>query len=156
MLAIGAWSAAASAGATSVPAKDTFTGSVAGASGALKGDRGAVTVLLHVGSSVTATRPIRLVVRGADCGTRKHCLRLIGTLAGTLRAQPSIPDVGRRFDVAASGRLAPIGRVNATGVITTPGFIRQGREHLMLTLRTSRAVVTINALSPAVPGQSSP
>jgi hypothetical protein len=97
-----------------------------------------------------------LALQGAGCGTRQHCVRLTGTLTGTLSARASIPDVGRRYLIRAGGRVAPLGTVAATGSVTGTGFIRQGRERLILTLRTSRGTVTIAAQSPEVPGQSSP
>jgi hypothetical protein len=139
-----------------VPAKDTFKGAIARATGSFKKDHGAVLILVSVVNSSSGTRRLQLTVRGAACGTQTDCLRLNGTLAGTITAQPTVPDVGRRYKVVANGRLTPVGRVAATGLITTPGFIRQGREHLTLTLGTSRGQIQIDALSPPVAGQTSP
>ena len=155
-LAVAGSTAAASGGTAPVPARDTFGGSIVRATGAWKSDTGAMTLLLHVGGSASATRPLSLAVHGAGCGTRQHCLRLIGTLTGSLTAQASIPDVGRRFGVRASGHVAPLGAVAVTGSVAGTGFIRRGRERLTLTLRTGRGTVTVDAQSPEVPGQTSP
>jgi hypothetical protein len=149
-------SAAISVGATGVPTKDTFSGAIVAASGALSGDRGTVTVLLHVGSSATASRRLSLTIRGAACGARKSCVRLSGTPTGSLRARSSIPDTGHRYIVSASGPIAPIGRAAVTGTVTGTGFIRRGREQLRLTLRTAHGTITIDAQSAELPGFSSP
>lgn len=151
------WALAAATGdASAVPAKDTFHGHIASATGSLKGDRGNVTILIHTPQSTGTTRRAELTLVSPTCGRRKRCLRLLGTLTGTLTAQATIPDIGRRYAVAATGTISPLGRVAATGQADGVGFIREGRERLSLTLRTRSDRVTIDALSPEVAGFTSP
>jgi hypothetical protein len=154
---LGAGAVAASAAAGSTPPKDTFHGRIAKATGALQKDRDEVTILLHIPHSTEATRHLELELVGAACGTAPHCLRLTGTLSGTLSAHPTtIPDVGRRYELSVSGSSAPLGRVSGSGTVSGVGFIRQGHEGLTLTLRAKRGTLTINAVSPTVPGFTSP
>jgi hypothetical protein len=78
-------------------------------------------------------------------------------LSGTISARPStIPDLGKRFGLAGTGTLGPLGRVSAAGAVTGVGFIRFGRETLTLDLRMKLGSVTIHALSPKLPGFTSP
>lgn len=154
-LSAGAWLAAVGA-AASVPAKDTFTGKIVSGVGKLANDRGGVTILIHAPQSTKAARPIQLAIESPACASKQHCLRLLGSLSGTMSAQRTIPDVGRRYSLQASGRIAPLGHVSASGVLTGVGFIRQGHEGLRLILRTSQGQLTISAISPQVPGFTSP
>lgn len=147
---------AAAGAAGSAPAKDTFNGRVASASGRVRADHGNVTIVIHATQSTGRTRRAALTLVSPTCGRRRHCLRLLGTLRGTLTAQATIPDVGRRYAVVATGTIDSLGRVSATGEADGVGFIREGRERLTLTLRTASDRVTIDALSPEVPGFTSP
>lgn len=143
--------------AGSTPAKDTFHGAVAKATGGLSADRGDVTILLHVTQSTEASRHLELALVGAACGTAPHCLRLTGTLAGTISARPgTIPDVGRHYELSVSGQSGTLGRVSGSGSVSGVGYIRQGHEGLTLTLAAKRGSLTINAVSPTVPGFTSP
>jgi hypothetical protein len=148
--------AAAAGAASSVPPKDTFNGHIASASGGVRADHGNVTILIHAAQATAATRRAELTLVSPTCGRRKHCLRLLGTLTGTLTAQATIPDVGRRYAIVATGTITSLGRVSARGEADGVGFIREGRERLSLTLRTGSDRVTIAALSPEVPGFTSP
>lgn len=148
---------AIAADASSTPARDTFSGQITKATGTFKGDRGRLTILLHVAQSTDAARKLQAAVVGASCGTAKHCLRLSGTLTGTISARPStIPDAGRRWDLKLSGRLNPLGTVSSSGLVAGVGFIRHGHEGLTLTLRTNRGSITLGAVSPLVPGFTGP
>jgi len=143
--------------AGSTPPKDTFHGRIVKATGGLSGDRDEVTILLHVAQSTDAARHLDLVLVGAACGTASHCLRLTGTLTGTISAHPAtMPDVGRRYDLSVSGQSGTLGRVTGSGTVSGVGYIRQGHEGLTLTLRAKRGSLTINAVSPTVPGFTSP
>lgn len=147
---------AAAGAASRAPAKDTFSGHIASASGRVRADHGNVTIVIHVTQTADRTRRAELTLVSPTCGTRRHCLRLLGTLTGTLTAQASIPDVGRRYAVVATGTIKSLGRVSARGEAYGVGFINKGREHLALTLRAGSNRVTIDALSPEVPGFTSP
>lgn len=150
-------SAAAAASSASTPAKDTFHGSITKATGKLANDRGTVTILMHVAQSTDAVRPVALGISGPTCGRAQHCLRLTGTLSGTISAHPTtIPDAGKRYSLSATGSLAKLGRASATGLVAGVGFIRVGREGLTLELRTRLGDVTVSAVSPKVPAFTSP
>lgn len=149
--------AAIAAGIASTPAKDTFRGHITKATGRLAGDNGRITVLLHVAQSSEGVRKLKLTLSGAPCAGAEHCLRLSGVLSGMLSARPAtIPDVGRRYDVSVSGSLSTFSHVSATGTVAGVGFVRAGHEGLTLTLETPRGKVMIVALSPRVPGFTSP
>ena len=149
--------APAVAAGTATPAKDTFSGSITRATGGLRSDHGDVTILIHVAQSTDPARRVGLTLNSGRCGSTSHCLSLSGSLSGTISGGPGgIPDVGRRFDLKVSGTLAGLGHVSATGVVVGVGFIRAGHEMLTLNLRTKRGSVTIAAISPKVPGFTSP
>lgn len=142
---------------TATPAKDTFSGSITRATGRLSGDHGNVTILIHVVQSTDRARRIGLTFKSRACGSAKHCLSLSGRLSGTISARRAgIPDVGRRFDLKLAGTLTGLGQVSATGVVVGVGFIRAGHEMLTLDLRAKVGSVTIAAISPKVPGFTSP
>jgi hypothetical protein len=150
-------SVAVATAAAATPGKDSFRGEILDTTGRLAGETGKVTVLLHLARSSEPVRKLQLTVVGAPCDDAKHCLRLSGVLAGTIATRAGgIPDVGRRYDLSLSGSLGTLRHVNVTGTLTGVGFIRQGRETLRLNLRTPHARLTITALSPEVPGFTSP
>lgn len=102
-------------------------------------------------------RKLQLSVLGAPCDGAEHCLRLSGLLSGTIAKHAGgIPDIGRRYDLALGGSLGTLRHVTATGTVTGVGFIREGRETLNLNVKTPRGRLTITALSPKVPGFTSP
>ncbi len=148
---------AAAALAAATPAKDTFTGRLANATGKLAHDHGDVAVLIHAVRSTGATRQLSLTIEGPTCGRRRHCLRLLGVLKGTISVRPAtIPDLGKRYTLLAGGHLDALGRVTATGEVVGVGFIKEGREALTLALRTDLGTVAISARSPEVPGFTTP
>lgn len=139
------------------PARDSFTGSIIGATGRFAGERGAVA-LVTVPAAGQGVRPLKLTLRGSGCtaGSRR-CVELTGSLSGTLALGPvRVPDVGSRLTIAASGRIKPIGLVSATGTVQGTGFIARGRETLDLRLRAPRGTITVRAVSARVPGFTSP
>jgi hypothetical protein len=95
-------------------------------------------------------------VAGRSCGGHKRCLRLAGTLSGTINNQPARPDRGQTFAIRASGAVAPLGTVSASGSGQGTGFIRNARESLRLTLLVRGGTVSITAESGRVPGFTSP
>jgi hypothetical protein len=154
-LAAAATTAALAAGSR-VPAKDSFGGSIASASGAFKKDQGHLWIAVSAGQSSTNDRPVTLTLKGRRCRRAVRCVKLIGTLAGTLTGMASIPDGGRSFLLSATGRVKPLGRVSATGQVHGTGFILRGHETMTLRLSNSHGAVQVQAESPAVPGFTSP
>jgi hypothetical protein len=136
-------------------ADDAFAGRIVQATGRAARARGAVTVHLRPAAG-GAVRPATVVVTGAPCRGRPRCLQLQGTLRGTLTAVRSLPDVGRRFALAARGSLAALGTVSATGTLAAPGNIRAGVETLTLSMRGHAATLMLVARSGAVPGFTGP
>jgi hypothetical protein len=137
--------------------QDSFTGRIAFATGKLTGDRGEVAILLKTGHSVATRRQLTLVLDGRRCGKAKHCVQLTGVLTGMLIAEPTLPDMGRRFTIAAEGFIQPLGQVSATGSVRGTGFIfSYGHEPLHLTLNAPTGRVTIDAKSGKVPPFTSP
>jgi hypothetical protein len=103
------------------------------------------------------TRRLVLTFTGRPCGKMPHCLRLAGTLTGTLTARAQqIPDIGTTYAISASGKLGRLGTVAATGTVQGTGFIRSGNEGLQLTLTARRGTLKISGSSALVPGFTSP
>jgi hypothetical protein len=130
---------------------------VVSASGRLRGEAGRLHIGLTVGSSHTASRSLTVVITPRRCGAARRCLRLAGTLKGTLSYQAhQIPDTGARLSLRASGVVKPIGAVSASGFVHGTGFIRSGRETLQLTLAGSGARVSVEGRSSLLPGFTAP
>jgi hypothetical protein len=148
-------SSAASAQRT--PAKDSFTGQISKASGRWAADDGQLGIDLATPSSGLITRKLMLTFHGRRCGTSRHCVKLTGTVRGTLTAVfGGNPDAGRGFSVHASGTLKPLGHVSASGTVHGTGFIAHGRIEMTLALRTSTGKLTVTAQSGLVNGFTSP
>ena len=155
LMCAGQVTAAATTAAT--PAKDTFVGGVTSATGKLAGDSGKITALFHVVQSTDAVRKLRITMIGAPCSGAQHCLRLSGLLSGTISAHPAtVPDVGRHYELSLSGSLGTFSHVAAGGTVAGVGFIRQGHESLTLDVKTASGKIVIEAVSPKVPGFTSP
>ena len=149
--------AAVAATTAATPAKDTFAGQITSATGKFAGDNGRITALLHVAQSTDAVRKLQITMSGAPCGAAKHCLRLSGSLSGTIAARPStIPDVGKHYQLSLTGSLAALNHVTVGGTVAGTGFIRNGHEALTLDIKAPSGKVVIEAVSPKVPGFTSP
>jgi hypothetical protein len=109
-------------------AKDSFSGHITAARGALAHDGGAAAVVLATPQSTgQRVRSLGLTVRGASCGHRPRCLTLAGTLRGTISMlAPANPDLGRILALHASGTLRPLGTVRISGTVHGTGFIARG------------------------------
>lgn len=137
------------------PANDLFAGRVAGTSGRLAGYRGSATIALDPRQGTT-TRRLTITVTGRSCAGIPRCLRLTGTLSGTIQRQSAQPDRGQAFAISVRGDVAPLGTVSATGGCDGTGFVRQGRESVRLTLVSRNGRVAVTAESGLVPGFTSP
>ncbi len=148
---------AASALAASVPARDAFSGTISAANGVYRGDGGRLSIAISVPAPGPVVRHATFSLNGARCRSGGRCMRLLGTLHGTITvAGPSNPDAGKRYTIAAAGSVRQLGHVRVTGSASGIGFIAQGRESLMLTLHGSSGSVTVSAQSGLVRGFSSP
>ena len=153
-------SAAAVAGpqaraSTGSRAADSLSGRVTSARGHWSRDHGRLAVHLAPSGS-GATRHLVIRITGSRCASQTACLKLSGTLSGTLIAHAGNPDAGRLYTIKAHGTIAPLGAVSATGRAHGTGFISRGRVTISLTLTDSRGAVTASASSAPVPGFTSP
>jgi hypothetical protein len=146
---------AVSAAVARVPAKDHFAGKVVGTHGRLAGYRGSAIIDLDPQRGTT-TRRLTITITGRSCGGVKRCLRLAGTLTGTITNQKAPPDRGQPFLIRAGGGVAPLGTVSASGTGQGTGFVRNGRESLRLTLAGRGGSVSVSVQSDRVPALTSP
>jgi hypothetical protein len=148
---------ASGAAPAQVPAKDSFSGRISGATGSYRGDRGTVAIELSVPSNSNKTRPVTATLRGKPCGRARNCLRLSGKLHGTLTAMPArVADVGAQLSLKAAGPVPPLGRTAMKGTVRGTGFITRGHETIQLTVTAPGGTLTVDASSPTVPGFTSP
>jgi hypothetical protein len=150
-----AGSAVASAGGPKVAAKDRFAGRIVSGTGSFAGDHGSVVILLARGRTTTSPS-LTVTLRGRTCAGTDHCLRLSGTVAGTISERQTIPDVGRTFTIGASGTVGPLGATSVHGIGHGTGFILDGHEQLQLRLSAAGGTVSIAAQTGRVPGFTSP
>lgn len=146
----------AAGGGGSAPAQDSFTGAILAGIGAYSGAHGRVKIDLHPRGSGQA-RPTRVVVIG-HCGpASQHCTELNGAITGTLTpAAPRVPDAGRGFNLAGTGRVSPLGHVTLRGSVSGTGFISHGHELMKITLSSRSGSVTVQAVSGPVNGFTTP
>jgi hypothetical protein len=143
--------------ARATPARDHFTGSISRGTGSFAGTQGAVSIRVFVGPQIGSFRAFSLAIGPLPCTAGGHCTSLSGRASGhAARAGEPIADVGITLRFRAAGRVSPIGHVSATGVVRGTGFIARGHEWLQLSLTGRAGSVTIEALSPLVPGFTTP
>ncbi|HWE08267.1 MAG TPA: hypothetical protein VG325_02865 [Solirubrobacteraceae bacterium] len=145
----------ASAANPRAPAKDRFTATAAATGGRLGGYRGAATLSLYPRHGA-ATRRLKITVIGGICRAAKRCLRLSGTLSGTIKEQPAKPDRGQTFVIGAAGTLAPLGRVSGSGGGQGTGFVHAGHESLWLSFAGQGGRVSMTGESGRVPAYTAP
>jgi hypothetical protein len=149
--------AAAAIGAVGKPTRnDSFQTRIASATGRLSGHHGHVRIGLFPVASNSATRSLTMTLNPRVCRKTKDCVRLRGTLNGSITRMPSIPDTGSAFTITAHGTVRPLGRVTASGTAHGMGNARFGHETIRLTLTGSGSTVTISGTSAQVPSFSSP
>ena len=143
--------------AGSVPAKDHFHARITTGHGRWHHAVGRFGIDLAPGPFNDAVRQLTIEFRGRGCTHKRLCIRPRGRLSGTMTAAPhAVPDVGRRYTIAASGRLTRLGNVTVTGTVAGTGFIAQGEETMTLTITNRSGSVTVDAHTGPVPGFSSP
>ena len=91
---------------------------------------------------------------GAAALAVPHRVALNGQVGGTFLLAPTIPDTGDSQAITAAGSVAPLGKVNASGLLTTPGFIARGRATGSITLSNTNGSVTIQLTGPIQKGFS--
>ena len=81
---------------------------------------------------------------------------LSGQVSGTWTTQPGLPDTGTEQTLTGAGTVQPLGPVQATGTLHTPGFILRGETTGTLTLSNANGSVTLRLVGPPQPGFSGP
>jgi hypothetical protein len=153
-LLVFAWLPSALA-ADSPPAKDRFSGTVTGGTGAYRHATGHAAIVVRISDARGRSAHISLVFRAGHCA-RSSCLELSGRLAGTATAKAQPADAGRAADLSVEGNLTGLGHVSVTGTLHGTGFTQRGQETLDLQLRAGRGTLKVHAHSDDVPGFSFP
>jgi len=82
-------------------------------------------------------------------------LPLSGELSGTWMAPGATGDAGQTQSLNGMGNIAPLGNASATGTLTAPGNIAQGRATGLITISDSKGSVTIHLVGASLqPGFS--
>jgi hypothetical protein len=138
-----------------VPPRDRFIGTLRDGTGSLAAARGVVEVRLEpVGT--TGRRALTLWIVRTGCRPSAACVHLIGRLRGQLAPVRTLPDVGRRYAITASGSVRPVGAATAVGTVAGTGNIAFGSESLQLMLKARHGSARLSARSGRVPGFTSP
>jgi hypothetical protein len=85
-----------------------------------------------------------------------HQLALSGQITGTWAPVLVVPDLGRPQTLKGAGSVGPLGSVQASGSIATPGFVLTGWSTATITLTRATGSVTLQLIGPPQPGFSPP
>lgn len=138
-----------------VPPRDRFTGTLRDGSGSLAGAGDVLEARLQ-SAAAAGTRRLTLWILSTGCRAGSACVHLSGSLRGRLTPVRTLPDIGRRYAIAARGSLRPVGVVTASGTVSGTGNIELGFETLELTLSGGRGSARLSARSGRVPAFTSP
>jgi hypothetical protein len=138
-----------------VPTRDRFTGTLSGGTGSLAGAGDVLEARLQA-PGTNGTRRLTLWILSTGCRAGSSCAHLSGSLRGQLTPVRTLPDIGRRYKITATGSLQPVGALTATGTVAGTGNIRSGVESLQLTLSGPRGSARLSARSSRVPAFTSP
>lgn len=141
--------------APNVPARDRFTGTLSAGTGSLAGAGDLVEARIQA-PAASGTRPLTMWILSTGCRPGSSCAHLSGSLRGQLIRVRTLPDIGRRYQITATGSLHPIGAVKATGVVGGTGNIMSGFESLQLALSGPHGSARLIASSARVPSFTSP
>jgi hypothetical protein len=122
----------------------SFSGWIGSATGSFAHDKGHLGIVITMRSGV-GTVPVRIHLSPRPCPATGRCVRLSGTLLGTITMPRPVPDAGQDHRFRASGAIKPLGSVVVRGDWQTPGFIRNAHEQLRLTLSTAHGHLIIHA-----------
>jgi hypothetical protein len=85
-----------------------------------------------------------------------HVLLLSGTIGGTWTLLHTIPDTGGKQALMGQGTVHPLGPVEASGTLYTPGFIGSGHAEIELRLSAGKGSVKLLLVGPLQRGFSHP
>jgi hypothetical protein len=88
--------------------------------------------------------------------TSQTTLSLGGTIFGTWHKRFINPDLGMVQVLTGSGTISPLGLVQASGTLHTPGFVATGHTTGSVTLSNSSGSVTLQLVGPTQRGFSKP
>jgi hypothetical protein len=135
--------------------RDRFVGTLHAGTGSLAGASDVLEARLQA-PGTTGSRRLTLWVLSTGCRSGAVCVHLNGRLRGQLTQVRTLPDIGRRYAITATGSLHPIGAVTASGTVAGTGNINSGLESLVLTLRGKLGSGRLIAQSSRVPSFTSP
>jgi hypothetical protein len=147
--------AASGASVPHVPARDRFTGTLHASTGALAGAGDVLEARLQA-PGITGRRRLTVWILSTRCRSGAPCVHLNGSLRGQLTQLKALPDVGRRYAIAATGSLHGLGAATASGTAAGTGNINSGVESLLLTLRGKLGSGRLIARSSRVSSFTSP
>jgi hypothetical protein len=147
--------AGAPVAAPRVAPRDRFTGTLRDGTGSLAGARDVLEARLQA-AGTNGARRLTLWIVSTGCRAGAACVHLSGSLRGQLTPRRTLPDVGRRYTITASGTLHPVGAITAAGTVAGTGNINFGFESLRLTLTGTRGSARLSARSSRVPAFTSP
>lgn len=138
-----------------VPPRDRFIGTLSQGTGSLAGAADVLEARLQAPGN-TGIRRLTLWIVSTGCRDGSTCAHLTGSLRGRLVQVRTLPDIGRRYAITATGSLNPVGPIKATGSVAGTGNIVFGSESLELVLNGRRGSARLSARSGRVPGFTSP
>ena len=99
-----------------------------------------VVVTLGPAPGSGAEFPTRIVATiDSTANVAKPYISLEGTIAGTYKLAPAVPDIGATYVFTGSGNAGALGPVGAAGSVHLPGFIASGMAGGTLTLTSASA-----------------
>ena len=134
---------------------DMFVGSVQRGTRAYRNVQGTVYMTLSLGAH---GRPGRFRIRfeGTRCPDHTSCLALSGVVRGSATPRRGVPDSEGLLGLRGYGLVSLLGPVGLRGVIQGTDFVETGQEHMSFVIAGRRGTLLVRAVSPSVPGFTSP
>ena len=79
-------------------------------------------------------------------------IAVTGSASGTYTSPLSNPDAGKTTILRGNGTVGPLGKVEVSGAIQSPGFIAHGHAGGVLTLSNDKGTVTLTLTGPTQKG----
>jgi len=134
---------------------DMFVGSVQRGTRAYRNVQGTVYMTLSLGAHGRPGR-FRLRFEGTRCPDETSCLALSGVVRGNATPRRGVPDSEGLLGLRGYGRVSLLGPVGLRGVIQGTDFVETGQEHMSFVIAGRRGTLLVRAVSPSVPGFTSP
>ena len=134
---------------------DMFVGGVQRGTRAYRNVQGTVYMTLSLGAHGRPAR-FRLTFEGTRCPDETSCLALSGVVRGNATPRRGVPDSEGLLGLRGYGRVSLLGPVGLRGVIHGTDFVETGQEHMSFIIAGRRGTLLVRAVSPSVPGFTSP